>query len=56
MRKVFKNGFITPFPKTSDIVRTGGIEPPRPKPQEPKSCASTNSAMRAATDLNLTHP
>ena len=34
------------------IVREGGLEPPRPKAQEPKSCASANSATRAPSKRN----
>lgn len=31
------------------IVRTGGLEPPRPKTLDPKSNAATNYATRAFT-------
>ena len=30
-----------------DTVRKGGLEPPRPKAQEPKSCVSANFTTRA---------
>jgi hypothetical protein len=43
-----ENGFHKPMGSaTKPDVREGGLEPPRPKTQEPKSCASASSATRA---------
>ena len=33
----------------SNVVREGGLEPPRYKAQEPKSCVSANFTTRART-------
>src|SRR5690606_1519656 len=37
-------------------VREGGIEPPRPKAQVPKTCASACSATPAGAHCSLVHP
>lgn len=39
-------GFVYPALR-AEIMRKGGLEPPRLATQEPKSCASTNSATPA---------
>ena len=37
------------------LVREGGLEPPRPKAQDPKSCASANSATPAHRSPSVRH-
>ena len=45
---VHENGFHKPMGSDKEpCVHEGGLEPPRPRAQEPKSCASASSATRA---------
>ena len=41
----------THFVKDAGMVRTKGLEPPRPKPPEPKSDVSTNSTTPASNPV-----
>jgi hypothetical protein len=42
--------------KLTIFVRKGGVEPPRPKAQEPKSCVSANFTTPADPPVYRPHP
>jgi hypothetical protein len=43
----------TSAPNQGAVVRKGGVEPPRPKAQEPKSCVSANFTTPAGCQSNV---